>query len=106
MRADNRDPAPTLANADAGRRLSLAWRALAAVEDPEIPALGIVDLGLIRFVTLESDGTLDVGLSPTYLGCPATEVIRRSVEHALRDAGVGAFTVINVLSPAWTSDWI
>jgi ring-1,2-phenylacetyl-CoA epoxidase subunit PaaD len=112
MRADNRDPAPAPAlananaNADADRRLSLAWRALAAVEDPEIPALGIVDLGLIRFVTLESDGTLDVGLSPTYLGCPATEVIRRSVEHALGSAGVGAFVVTQVLSPAWTSDWI
>jgi len=110
MHVDNREPEPTLANAnanaDADRRLSLAWRALEAVEDPEIPALGIVDLGLIRFVTLESDGTLDVGLSPTYLGCPATEVIRRSVEHALSDAGVGAFVVTQVLSPAWTSDWI
>jgi ring-1,2-phenylacetyl-CoA epoxidase subunit PaaD len=102
VRAENRDPA----SADADRRLSLAWMALAAVEDPEIPALSIVDLGLIRSVKLESDGTLEVGLSPTYLGCPATEVIRRSVEHALRNAGVGAFAVITVLSPAWTSDWI
>jgi ring-1,2-phenylacetyl-CoA epoxidase subunit PaaD len=103
-------PAPALADADADgdgdRRLSLAWKALAAVEDPEIPALGIVDLGLIRFVTSQSDGTLQVGLSPTYLGCPATEVIRRSVEHALSNAGVGAFAVTQVLSPAWTSDWI
>jgi ring-1,2-phenylacetyl-CoA epoxidase subunit PaaD len=94
------------APADADPRMSLAWTVLASVEDPEIPALGIVDLGLIRFVRLHADGTLEVGLSPTYVGCPATEVIRRSVEHALRDAGVGAFTVINVLSPAWTSDWI
>ncbi len=111
VRADDRDPvpaarAPTPAPTDAEGRLSLAWRALAAVEDPEIPALGIVDLGLIRFVTLEPDGTLEVGLSPTYVGCPATEVIRRSVEHALRNAGAGAFVVTQVLSPAWTSDWI
>ena len=106
VRGELRDPAPAPAPADADRRLSLAWRALAAVEDPEIPALGIVDLGLIRFVSLESDGTLEVGLSPTYVGCPATEVIRRSVEHALRNAGVGAFVVTQVLSPAWTSDWI
>jgi ring-1,2-phenylacetyl-CoA epoxidase subunit PaaD len=47
-----------------------------------------------------------VGLSPTYVGCPATEVIRRAVEIALRGAGVGAFVVTNVLSPAWSSDWI
>ena len=62
---------------DVDRRLSLAWAALASVEDPEIPALSIVDLGLIRMVTPRSDGGLDVGLSPTYVGCPATAVIRR-----------------------------
>jgi ring-1,2-phenylacetyl-CoA epoxidase subunit PaaD len=95
-------PAP----GDADRSVSLAWTALASVEDPEIPALSIVDLGLIRFVAPRSDGTLEVGLSPTYVGCPATEVIRRSVEHALGTAGVGAFAVITVLSPAWSSDWI
>ena len=99
-------PTPAPAPGDAGRWVSLAWTALASVEDPEIPALSIVDLGLIRFVEPRPDGTLEVGLSPTYVGCPATEVIRRSVEHALGTAGVGAFAVITVLSPAWTSDWI
>ena len=88
------------------RRLSLAWSALESVEDPEIPTLSIVDLGLIRSVKPQSDGVLEVGLSPTYIGCPATEVIRRSVEGALRNAGVGAFVVISVLSPACSSDWI
>ena len=96
--------APT--GTDVDRRLSLAWTALASVEDPEIPALSIVDLGLIRFVTPRSDGGLDVGLSPTYVGCPATEVIRRSVEEALKNAAVGDFRVSQVLSPAWSSDWI
>ncbi|HEY3654315.1 MAG TPA: 1,2-phenylacetyl-CoA epoxidase subunit PaaD [Steroidobacteraceae bacterium] len=85
---------------------ALAWQALAAVEDPEIPALSIIDLGLIRYIEPRSDGTLEIGLSPTYVGCPATEIIRRSAEQALRDAGVGAFVVTQVLSPAWTSDWI
>jgi ring-1,2-phenylacetyl-CoA epoxidase subunit PaaD len=99
-----RAAAPAAANADLC--VSLAWTALASVEDPEIPALSIIDLGLIRYVKRQPEGTLEVGLSPTYVGCPATEVIRRSVEHALRNAGVGAFAVINVLSPAWTSDWI
>ena len=105
--ADNPAPAPAPAAVAADRLVSQAWTALASVEDPEIPALCIVDLGLIRFVSRHAhDGTLEVGLSPTYIGCPATEVIRRSVEHALRDAGVGAFAVTNVLSPAWSSDWI
>jgi ring-1,2-phenylacetyl-CoA epoxidase subunit PaaD len=87
-------------------RIASAWDALAAVEDPEIPAVSVVELGLIRFVRLEPNGKLEVGLSPTYVGCPATEVIRRSVQDALQEAGVGGFEVINVLAPAWTSDWI
>jgi ring-1,2-phenylacetyl-CoA epoxidase subunit PaaD len=91
---------------ESSRRVALAWQVLEAVEDPEIPALSIVDLGLIRSITPRSDGTLEVGLSPTYVGCPATEVIRQSVESALRDGGVGAFEVCEVLQPAWTSDWI
>jgi ring-1,2-phenylacetyl-CoA epoxidase subunit PaaD len=99
---EGRDPAP----GSAERRVSLAWTALTAVEDPEIPAVNIVDLGLIRAVKIRADATLDVDLSPTYVGCPATEVIRRSVEDALSRAGVGDFVVTTVLSPAWTSDWI
>jgi ring-1,2-phenylacetyl-CoA epoxidase subunit PaaD len=107
-RAATRDPAARepAAQAAAQRRLSLAWAALAAVEDPEIPAVSIVDLGLIRGVDSRPDGTLEVGLSPTYVGCPATEVIRSSVEAALREAGVGRFVVTTVLAPPWTSDWI
>jgi len=97
-------PAPADASVD--RRRSLAWTALGCVEDPEIPSVSILDLGLIRFVEPQPDGTLEVGLSPTYVGCPATEVIRHSVEEALRDAGVGRFAVTNVISPAWSSDWI
>lgn len=99
-------PMPAHAPADGEQRISRAWTALASVDDPEIPALTIVDLGLIRSVRLASDGTLEVGLSPTYIGCPATEVIRHSVETALSDADVGAFLVTSVLSPAWSSDWI
>ncbi|HMH87742.1 MAG TPA: 1,2-phenylacetyl-CoA epoxidase subunit PaaD [Steroidobacteraceae bacterium] len=87
-------------------RVTRAWNALRAVEDPEIPAVNIVELGLIRFVKTQADGILEVGLSPTYVGCPATEVIRASVMNALKAAGIGGFEVTQVLSPAWTSDWI
>jgi ring-1,2-phenylacetyl-CoA epoxidase subunit PaaD len=86
--------------------IDAAWRALAAVEDPEIPAISIVDLGLIRFVRRRMDGALEVGLSPTYVGCPATDVIREAVMGALTSAEVGSFVVIGVLAPPWTSDWI
>jgi len=86
-------------------RVALAWQALAEVEDPEIPGLKILDLGLIRFVRVHA-GVLEVGLSPTYVGCPATEVIHHDVVQALRDAQIGACIVTSVLSPAWSSDWI
>jgi ring-1,2-phenylacetyl-CoA epoxidase subunit PaaD len=92
--------------ADADGRIASAWAALSEVEDPEIPAVSVVDLGVIRFVTAQSDGSLEVGLSPTYTGCPATEVIQALVERALAGAGVGEFRVERVLAPAWSSDWI
>lgn len=87
-------------------RIARAWEILAGVEDPEIPAVSIVDLGLIRFVKATPKGALEVGLSPTYVGCPATEVIRRSVREALAQGAIGDFDVNNVLSPAWSSDCI
>lgn len=91
---------------DIDERVGLAWNALSAVEDPEIPAVNIVELGLIRFVKAQPNGNLEVGLSPTYVGCPATDVIRASVRDALNGADIGGFEVTNVLSPPWTSDWI
>jgi ring-1,2-phenylacetyl-CoA epoxidase subunit PaaD len=97
--------APALGES-ASDRLASAWRALGMVEDPEIPALSLVDLGIVRFVGTDTDGVLQVGISPTYTGCPATEVIRQLVEQALKDAGVGPVAVIPVLSPAWSSEWI
>ena len=87
-------------------RVRSAWSALAAVPDPEMPALTIADLGIVRSVDLRADGVLDVGLSPTYTGCPATDHIAELARRALEDAAVGEFTVRHVLAPAWTSDWI
>jgi len=81
------------------------WRLLENVPDPEIPALSIVNLGIVRYVRTEG-GRVRVGLTPTYSGCPATEVIQRSVQHALEDAGHEDAVIDTVLSPPWTSDWL
>jgi len=86
-------------------RTELAWNVLGTVEDPEIPALSLVDLGVIRFVRERPDGHLEIGLSPTYTGCPATAMIRRLVEDALAAAALDA-SCTTVLSPPWSSDWI
>jgi ring-1,2-phenylacetyl-CoA epoxidase subunit PaaD len=82
------------------------WEALAAVLDPEIPVLSILDLGIVRAVRATDDEVVEVDLSPTYTGCPATEVIRKSVAHALTEHGFGRHALRDVLSPPWTSDWI
>jgi ring-1,2-phenylacetyl-CoA epoxidase subunit PaaD len=79
--------------------------AVAAVTDPEIPVLTIEDLGILRDVRVDA-GRVEVDLTPTYSGCPATEVIRRDVESALREHGVEDARVRMVLSPAWTTDWM
>ena len=87
-------------------RVQAAWRALGAVPDPELPALTIADLGIVRFVNLRADRVLEVGLSPTYTGCPATDHIAELARRALESAAVGEFAVRHVLAPAWSSDWI
>lgn len=86
-------------------RVRAAWCVLAAVLDPEVPALSLVDLGVVREVHALEQG-LQVVLTPTYSGCPATEVIEHSVVDALSSAGLGPVSVITRRAPAWTTDWI
>ncbi len=83
-----------------------AWQAAATVVDPEIPVLTIADLGVLRDVTVGDDGAVEVAITPTYSGCPATEVIEASIVAALEDAGLGPTRIRMQRAPAWTSDWI
>ncbi|MEM7694132.1 MAG: 1,2-phenylacetyl-CoA epoxidase subunit PaaD [Pseudomonadota bacterium] len=85
--------------------LNDVWAWLAEVPDPEIPAISLVDLGVIRSVRVEN-GTLIVTLTPTYSGCPATSVIQMEVERALTERGVPSFRIERQLAPPWTTDWI
>ena len=81
------------------------WRVLRSVMDPEIPVLSVLDLGVVRYVRAEG-GHLRVGVTPTYSGCPATEVIHRSIRDALAQQGMDDVRVETVLSPPWSSDWL
>ena len=76
------------------------------IPDPELPALTIEDLGILREVRIDAAGAIVVDITPTYSGCPALEVIRDDVERAIRDQGYPDVTVRVVLSPAWTTDWM
>jgi ring-1,2-phenylacetyl-CoA epoxidase subunit PaaD len=82
------------------------WQLLAAVPDPEIPVVSIVDLGIVRYVRRDSAGLLHVGITPTYSGCPATAVIRSATRAALDAAGHADALLEEVLAPAWSSDWV
>jgi ring-1,2-phenylacetyl-CoA epoxidase subunit PaaD len=76
------------------------------VTDPELPLLTLADLGVLRDVRTDDDGTVVVEITPTYTGCPAMGVMRADLVHALHRAGFGAVEVRTVLSPAWSTDAI
>jgi ring-1,2-phenylacetyl-CoA epoxidase subunit PaaD len=82
------------------------WALLESVPDPEIPVLSVVDLGIVRDVRCQPDESPEVDITPTYSGCPATEVIRRDIERALARGGFASARIREVLSPPWTSDWL
>jgi ring-1,2-phenylacetyl-CoA epoxidase subunit PaaD len=81
------------------------WGWLDAVPDPEIPAISLVDLGIVRDVAWAGD-TLEVTVTPTYSGCPATSVINFEIEQALRGHGIEKLVLKRRLSPPWTTDWL
>jgi len=86
-------------------RSEQAWAVLETVPDPEVPVLSLRDLGIVRDV-LDDGETMEVVLTPTYSGCPATEVIAQSVHDAMAAAGLGPVRISHRLAPAWTTDWI
>lgn len=81
------------------------WGWLDDVPDPEIPVISLVDLGVVRGVAWRDD-TLEVTLTPTYSGCPATAVIELSVTEALHSKGVENLSLKRQISPPWTTDWL
>jgi ring-1,2-phenylacetyl-CoA epoxidase subunit PaaD len=86
-------------------RTERAWEVLGGVLDPEVPALSVRDLGIVRDVIDHGD-ELEVVLTPTYSGCPATEVIEQNVLSAIEAEGLGPARATLRRAPAWTTDWI
>ena len=95
----------TGAATDASSAVAAAWAVLASVPDPEVPAVSLCDLGIVRDVVQHVDH-LHIVLTPTYSGCPATEVIAQNVADAMHAAGLGPVVVSHRLAPPWTTDWI
>ena len=79
------------------------WEQLELISDPEIPVLSIVDLGIVRSVTLVNDSCI-ITITPTYSGCPAMNVIQDDILKLLTP---NIHTKVEMtLSPAWTTDWM
>ena len=80
------------------------WEALAEIPDPEIPTISLVDLGVVRDVAVEGE-RVRVEFTPTFLGCPALEVMKGAMEEAIR--GLGAEPEVEVIADdSWSTDRI
>ncbi len=80
------------------------WEALAEIPDPEIPVVSLVDLGVIRSVDVQ-DGHVRIEFTPTFLGCPALEVMKRALEETV--AGLGGEPEVDVVTDdSWSTDRI
>ena len=84
------------------------WQWLAEIPDPEVPAISIVDLGIVRDIRRDAAGgpAVIVTITPTYSGCPAMDMISRQIETTLRARGVGDVRLETRLSPPWTTEWM
>lgn len=89
----------------AATRIERAWAVLDTVLDPEVPVVSVCDLGIVREVTEQGDA-IEVVVTPTYSGCPATEVIEQRIVEAIEAAGLGPVRMRLQRAPAWTTDWM
>ena len=78
---------------------------LAQVNDPEVPVLSVIDLGIVRDIQINGQ-EIEVMVTPTYSGCPAMDVIRFQIQKALKEHGFKNVKISTQLSPAWTTDWM
>ncbi len=89
---------------------SQVYKWLSSVTDPEVPALTILDLGIVREVKLLTTGSGEteatIFITPTYSGCPAMDVISINIRMALLSRGIKKVHIQNRISPAWTTDWM
>ena len=81
------------------------YELLEDVCDPEIPVLTLMDLGVLRDISVDQDG-IKISITPTYAGCPAMEMMRADIESTLAKAGYQNVLIEQRLSPAWTTDWM
>lgn len=85
------------------------WELLETLSDPEIPVLSIIDLGIVRNISISRSGNGWEGtitITPTYSGCPAMDMISMNIKLLLAEHGYKDLKIISVLDPAWSTDWM
>lgn len=81
------------------------WEVLKTIPDPEIPVITIVELGVVRDVKIE-DESIKIQITPTYTGCPATNVFEQDIRTEMTKLGFTTIDISFQYNPAWTTDWL
>ena len=84
---------------------ALIWELLKTIPDPEIPAVSIVDLGIVRNVEFDDD-QFNITITPTYSGCPAFSFMKEEIIRHLETEGITNYQINTSLAPPWTTDWM
>lgn len=85
------------------------WKYLEEIADPEIPVLNVIEMGIVRGVEEKmknGEQHFDIIITPTYNGCPAMDIISTQIRMTLMSYEVKNFSIVEKLSPAWTTDWM
>ncbi len=82
------------------------WDILQTIPDPEVPAISIVELGVVRNVEIKDADSVKVQITPTYSGCPALKTMEEDVKEKLREHGFINIEIETIYKPAWTTDWL
>ena len=87
------------------RSISKVWALLENIPDPEIPEISIVELGIVRSVSFDSN-SINITITPTYSGCPALSYMKEEIIRHLELDGFTDYNIITSISPPWTTDWM
>ena len=84
---------------------SSIWELLKTIPDPEIPAVSIVDLGIVRNIEFDNN-KLNITITPTYSGCPAFSFMKEEIVRHLESEKITNYQITTSLAPPWTTDWM
>lgn len=82
------------------------WELLQTIPDPEVPAISIVELGVVRHVEIIDPQSIKIHITPTYSGCPALKTMEHDVKQKLTEHGFTHIGIETIYKPAWTTDWL